>query len=192
MFRCDPTQMTPLGVAMTSPRCHTDVMELQLFVDELRGQLLASAENGGDESRAVAQRMSATIDAAAHLVLLEAISAAADEITLELAPGSVQVRLRGRDPEFAVTIPSEQPAQAAVPALAPVASLAQDTDDGGTARITLRLSETLKSRVEEAATNDSLSVNAWLVRAIATATDVSPPSAPSAPTSGQSYTGWVR
>jgi hypothetical protein len=167
-------------------------MDLQSFVDELRGQLLAAAENGGDESRAVAQRMSATIDAAAHLVLLEAISAAANEITLELAPGSVQVLLRGRDPEFAVTIPPEQPAQTAAPALAPVATLTQDTDDGGTARITLRLSETLKGRVEEAATNDSLSVNAWLVRAITTATDASPPSARSAPTSGQSYTGWVR
>ena len=35
-------------------------------------------------------------------MLLEALSAAADEITRELAPGSVEVRLRAGDPEFVV------------------------------------------------------------------------------------------
>ena len=38
-------------------------------------------------------------------MLLDALSSAADEITRELAPGSVEVRLRGREPQFAVTPP---------------------------------------------------------------------------------------
>ncbi|MFV2083259.1 hypothetical protein [Micromonospora sp. LOL_021] len=37
------------------------------------------------------------------MTLLDALSAAADEITRDLAPGSVELRLRGRDPHFVVT-----------------------------------------------------------------------------------------
>lgn len=167
-------------------------MNLQSYVDDVREQLLHAAENSGEESLAVAERLTASIDSVVRLVLLEAISAATDEITLDLAPGSVEVRLRGRDPEFAVSVPTEQtePTQSVV---APVLQVsATDTDDGGTARITLRLSEALKVRVEEAANRDALSVNAWLVRAVSAATDGSPPAHSTAPTSGQSFTGWVR
>lgn len=162
-------------------------MDLQPFVDEVREQLLQAAENSGEESRAAAQRMTASIDSAVRLVLLEAISAATDEITLDLAPGSVEVRLRGRDPEFAVDLP-EPPA----PTASTAPQLAPESDDSGTARITLRLSEALKVRVEEAANREGLSVNAWLVRALSSATDGSAPRAAPAPTSGQSFTGWVR
>lgn len=161
-------------------------MELQGFIDELREQLLAAAEHGGEQSRAAAERMTASIDSTARLVLLDAISAAAEEITVDLAPGSVEVRLRGRDPEFAVTLPAEP---AAFPTQAPRQA---ETDDSGTARITLRLSETLKLRVESAASRQALSVNAWMVRAIASAADGSPTAAPTSPSMGQSFTGWVR
>lgn len=167
-------------------------MNLQLFVDDVREQLLQAAENSGEESRAVAQRMTASIDSAVRLVLLAAISAAADEITLDLAPGSVEVRLRGRDPEFAVTVPPDQgePSQSAVATAARQPVL--ETDDGGAARITLRLSEALKIRVEDAASREALSVNAWLVRALTAATDGTAPPAPTARTQGQTFTGWVQ
>ena len=36
-------------------------------------------------------------------MLLDALSAAADEITRELAPGSVELRLRAGEPDFVVT-----------------------------------------------------------------------------------------
>lgn len=166
-------------------------MHLQPFIDELREHVLAAAENSGEDSRAIAERMTATIDAAAHLVLLEALSVAADEITVDLAPGSVEVRLRGRDPEFAVTVPpsSVQTPPVPAPAVNPVTS---EGDDGGTARVTLRLPDALKQRIEEAAVHEALSVNAWLVRVIAnSATGQSSPSLPP-PTTGQSFTGWVR
>ena len=167
-------------------------MELQTYVDDVRDQLLTAAENSGDESRLAAERMTATIDSALRLALLEAVSAAADDITVELAPGSVEVRLRGRDPEFAVTVPntpSIQPAPPTVPAAAVPAPV--DTDDGGTSRITLRLPDLLKGRIEAAAEAEGLSVNGWLVRALTAATSAAVP--PPAPThaSGRSFTGWV-
>ena len=80
-----------------------------------------------------------------RLALLEALSAAADEITRDLAPGSVYVRLRGREPSFVVTPPLT--ASFAEPETDPVGNLllaAQD-DDGAMARINFRLAETLKA-----------------------------------------------
>src|SRR6476659_4578098 len=81
-------------------------MDLERFVEPIRRQLLVSAEAGGDETRAVAERLTAPLDAAIRLAVQDALSAAADAITCELAPGSVEVRLRGRDLEFVVTPPS--------------------------------------------------------------------------------------
>lgn len=165
-------------------------MNLEPFVADVREQLLTAAANGGEEARAAAERMTATIDSALHLALLEALSAAADEITLEMAPGSVQVRLRGRDPEFAVALPTDHPAPR-LPTTAPLAQTAPDAEETGAARITLRLPEPLKLRVEEAAGREGLSVNAWLVRALSAATDVAG-SQPTQPSAGdQSFTGWV-
>lgn len=165
-------------------------MNLQLYIDDVREQLLTAAENSGEESRQAAERMTATIDSALRLVLLEAVSAAADEITLDLAPGSVEVRLRGRDPEFAVALPAEHQAPL-LPTAAPPTQSAPEADESGPARITLRLSELLKLRVEEAAGRESLSVNAWLVRALAAATDVNRRAPAPLSASGQAFTGWV-
>ena len=91
---------------MVSRWCHSGVMDLAPYVHDLQQHLAVAAEAGGEESRVVAERLSAPLEAATRLVLLEALSAAAGEITRELAPGSVDVRLRGRDPEFVVASPS--------------------------------------------------------------------------------------
>ena len=156
-------------------------MNLQPYVDSVREQLITAAANSGNDSRETAQRMTATIDAALRLALLEALAAAADEITLELAPGSVEVRLRGREPEFAVSLPTPEPiAQQQAP----------EIDESGSARITLRLSDSLKQRIEDVASGQNQSVNAWIVRTLSAATDKSPRPR-FIPVSGQSYTGWV-
>ncbi|MGK5556585.1 hypothetical protein ACSNOI_33740, partial [Actinomadura kijaniata] len=80
-------------------------MNLSSYVESLRRELAVAAAAGGDEARALAERLAAPLDSTARLVLLEALSDAADEITRELVPGSVEVRLRGRDPEFVVRRP---------------------------------------------------------------------------------------
>ena len=66
-------------------------MELEQYVTDLQRQLVSSAEHGGDDTRAVAERLASGLDAATRLVLLDALSAAVGEITRDLAPGSVDV-----------------------------------------------------------------------------------------------------
>lgn len=186
-------------------------MDLAPYVDQLRRELAIAAEAGSEDARALAERLTAPLESAARLVLLEALSAAAGEITRDLAPGSVDVRLRGRDPDFVVTpppadlSPEEAPRSGLRSALAsavedtmgvrpPVPPALPEADEGGTSRVTLRLPEHLKARVEEAAGRAGLSVNAWLVRA-ATAvleSDDRHRSGRPAPRGGQRYTGWVR
>jgi hypothetical protein len=171
-------------------------MELDRYVADLRGHLAAAAESGGEDVRAVAERLGAALDAAARLVLLEALSDAASEITRELAPGAVDVRLRGRDPELVVSRPAGTGFAEAAPAsgLAAAGALAAEAaDDTATSRTTLRLPDQLKARVDRAAADDGLSVNSWLVRAIAAALEPkNRRTAQRGSRSGDSFTGWVR
>lgn len=81
-------------------------MDLTPYVDDFRHELVVAADAGGDEARALAQRLTAPLETAARLTLLNALSAAMGEVTRDLAPGcSVAVQLRGLDPEFVVTPP---------------------------------------------------------------------------------------
>ncbi len=80
-------------------------MDLTSYVATLQNELAVAAGAADEDARALAERLTASLDSATRLVLLEALSAAADEITRELAPGSVEVRLRGRNPSFVVTPP---------------------------------------------------------------------------------------
>jgi hypothetical protein len=182
---------------------HHGAMDLRLYVEDIHRQLLTTAEAGGDETRALAERLIAPLDAAIRLALQDALSAAAEEITCELAPGSVELRLRGRDPEFVVT-----PA----PAARPAADLAEDGgdltspvsvtspvtsegDEGGMSRINLRMPDQLKTRIEHAAGRDGLSLNAWIVRVTAAAVERGETVHRSEPRGGRStdrYQGWAR
>lgn len=188
-------------------------MDLTPYIDDLRRALAVAAETGGEDARTLAERLVAPLESAARLALLEALSAAADEITRDLAPGAVEVRLRGRDPDFVVTPPpADRPSEDASegglrkalagaievttgvrPPVPPVPPEAEE--GGGTSRITLRLPEHLKPRIDEAARREGLSANAWLVRAVAAALETGagdPRSAQGGRPFGRRYTGWVR
>jgi hypothetical protein len=169
-----------------------DVMKLEPFVDTLARELLTAAEFGGDETRKVAERLTAPLDAATRLVLLEALSTAAGEITLELAPGSVDLRLRGRDPEFVVTLLPQPSDAEQLPTNLGNPEAAPEGGDGGAARITLRLTEQTKLRIEKAAAKEGLSVNAWLGKVIARTLDGHDVHSGRGPPSGRRFTGWVR
>jgi len=162
-------------------------MELGTYVTDLQRQLVDAAENGSDDTRAVAERLAAGLDAATRLVLLDVLSAAVGEITRDLAPGSVDLRLRGREVEFVVT----QPVAEGDSDDAPTASI--DLDDASTSRTTLRLPDALKARVDDAAAADGLSVNTWLVRAVAAA--LQPKQRRSTQRTlrtGDNFAGWAR
>jgi len=168
-------------------------MQLEPFVEAIQRQLTTAAETGGDEARALAAQLAASLDSAARLALQEALAAAASEITCELAPGSVEVRLRGRDPEFVVVPPTtDSPDRTERERLPP--SIALDADEAATARINLRVPERLKVRIEAAASAAGLSVNAWLVRVTALAADGARSDSPDerAFKDAQHYRGWAR
>ena len=158
-------------------------MDLQPYVDSVRHELTVAAAAGGAEAEALADRLSAPLESAIRLALLEALSEAAEHITRELAPGSAEVRLRGRDPQFTVTAGVEELPDESV--LAPPES----DDDGGTWRVTLRLPENLRAGVDAAARRDGLSVNAWPVRAVTAA--LGAPRRARVNTD-KSFSGWVR
>jgi hypothetical protein len=184
-------------------------MELESYVAALRQEFALAAEAAGDEAKAVAERLIVPLESSVRLALLEALSAAADEITRDLAPGSVHVRLRGREPQFVVTPAPAEPfaepfaeAAPAAPPSGPALPRAPAGDDGAMARVNFRLPEHLKGRIEQAADRAGLSVNGWLVRAAAAALDgdaalgpaaLGPAAAPRrAASSGQHFKGWVR
>ncbi|MDH6281045.1 hypothetical protein M2284_000502 [Rhodococcus sp. LBL1] len=174
-------------------------MDLTPYVTALQNDLAVAAEAGGPEARAIAERLTAPLDSAVRLALLDALSAAANEITRDLAPGSVDLRLRGREPGFVVTPPPAPAAfdEAAAPREAPTAPSTRpaDVEDGPMTRINLRLSQDLKDRVEDAARAAGLSVNAWLVRAATSGLDENTTTRRPerrAPTGGDRFTGWVR
>jgi hypothetical protein len=180
-------------------------MELTQYVENLRRELTTAAGVGGEEARALADRLLAPLDAAVRLTLLEVLSAAADEISAELVPGSVDVRLRGAAAAFVVTPP---PADDAGPTAAedPAAGRPVDVrlplgegDEAAMVRINLRLPANLKALIEDAAAGGGISVNAWIVRAAAAGlAGEGRRAARPAPANqsdrvvGESFSGWVR
>lgn len=133
-------------------------METLPHVEAIRGDLAAMVA-GDEQATAVAERLGRALESSLQLRLLDALGEAAAELSSQLPAGHVEVRLAGRDVQLVMVAPPEE---------AP--SPAQD-DEGGTARLTLRMPDSLKSRVEAAAEAEGRSVNAWLVSAVTAAVD---------------------
>jgi hypothetical protein len=150
-------------------------MQLQRFVDSLKADLTAVAELGDEETAEAASRLVVTLQASLGLRLLDALSEAALELTEKLPSGHVEVRLTGPDPELVYV--SEEVGEA------PVAGAVE----GSSARITLRLPESLKAGVEVAAAREGVSVNTWIVRALSRVSSAAP-----ATQSGNRLTGYAR
>src|SRR5919202_2174565 len=115
-------------------------MDLTSYVNNLGREFATLAEAGGEESRALVERLTGSLESAIRMTLLDALSAAADEITRDLAPGSVELRLRGRDPNFVVTTPPAEPLELVAKDAAATVDDAPDSDlliaeDGPAARI---------------------------------------------------------
>jgi hypothetical protein len=170
-------------------------MDLTPYVGNLRHELVAAAENGTEEVRVIAERLIATLESATRLTLLDALAAAADEISRDLAPGSVDLRLRGRDPHFVVTTAQgnddTDDGYPAAPAAHEQVPVPVNGKDGAIARINFRPPEHLKLRIDDAAAREGLSVNAWLVRVTTAAAENDNSTPRSSTRRGQNHTGWV-
>jgi hypothetical protein len=140
-------------------------MELSDYVEKLRGELTSITRFAGEDVARAAELLTETLESSVRLTLLDVLSAAAADITARLGDAAVEVRLADGEPTFVVlTAPEdegyEEPAQAA-----------GADPDAGTARLTLRLPDPLKTRIEAAAARDGTSVNTWLVRVAGRALD---------------------
>jgi len=182
-------------------------MDITPYVESLRQDLAAAAEAGGPEARAAAERLALALDPAVRLALMDALSQAAAEITAELPAGSVDVRLRGREPELVVDVPTMPLPVPPPPPAPPSPEDAPEVDeDDAVARITLRLPESLKYKAEELATKGGHSLNSWIVNVLRAATqdravevDIDLSSFPFVPRAGgavrsrgtKRMTGWV-
>ena len=129
-------------------------MELDPYVATLRDHLLAAAAVGGDAATAAAQRLVVSLEAAARLALIEALSHAADDLTTQIVPGTVELRLRGGDPQLVVRLPDQRfeaprlpedltPAGAASAASGEGSANDPGGPEGAVSRISLRLPDHL-------------------------------------------------
>src|SRR5215469_13786406 len=140
-------------------------MDISPHVEALRQDLTRAAEVGGIEVEVAAERLLGALEPAMRLALMDLLSQAAAEISEQLPGVAIDVRLKGREPEFAVSGAPPQPAPEPAPTAAP-ADEPQDADaDDGVTRITLRLPEALKTRAEALAASRGQSLNTWLVAA---------------------------
>jgi hypothetical protein len=139
-------------------------MELDMLLSQVRDQLSAAAALGDERTREIAGGLATAVGPAVRLAIITALGAAADEVTAALIdyPGSPAVAL-GLDGER-IRVDVHAAASAEPPPAAP-----RPDDSDASARISLRLPESLKADVEEAAARDGISVNAWLVRAASAA-----------------------
>lgn len=145
---------------MALDRHQIDVIltRVQIHVDAITRDLVATASALGDDTAAESLgRLADAVAPAIRLRLIDVLSEATVSLNGQLGAGHVEVRLVGRDPELVYVAEPETPDEPPAPG--------HDLS----ARLTLRLPESLKTGLEEAAAREGVSANAWIVRALARA-----------------------
>lgn len=147
-------------------------MNLNDTGDRVRAQLVAAAALGDERTREIAAALAHTVDSAVRMAVIEALSRASTELAGALADAAtlqggswepeISVQLDGDRLGFAIAV--SQPVTGPVPAADPVDAPELADRGDSTARISLRLSESLKAAIERAADRAEISVNSWLVR----------------------------
>ncbi len=135
-------------------------MQMSLTVDAVRSDVAAIGELGDETVADVAERIAALLARALPARLLELLTSVAADVSAELPEGRLEVRVRGDDVDLVYV--DEEPGAPSV------------GDDELSARISLRLSEGLKARVEDGAGRESLSVNSYIVRLLERGTSQRP------------------
>ena len=145
-------------------------MDLSPYIESVRVGVVNASSLADEQTQHVAERLGTAMESSTRLALIQALSDAAGTISAELAPSSVELRMVGNDPDFVVSVqtPDAEPTlllrepdsegEAGSPSL--------ETEDEPVARITLRLPQSVKARVDEMASSEGISTNAWLIRAV--------------------------
>jgi hypothetical protein len=127
-------------------------MQIDGYIQALREDLVRVASLGDETTSRAAELLSVAIEASLARRLQDVLAEAALELNAQLDAAHVEVRIAGRDPELVLVRED--------------GSISDPVDEAFSARITLRLPESLKQRVESAATREGASVNTWLVQAL--------------------------
>jgi hypothetical protein len=136
-------------------------MNLTIVLEGIQEDLRGLAELGDERSAQIARRLSEALSSNLRLKLFDLLSQVAVELSSKLPSGHIEVRLAGQEPELVFVDSTGDPA-------------GSTAGEELSARISLRLPESLKLAVEKAADREGVSTNAWLVRAIARATESRP------------------
>jgi hypothetical protein len=128
-------------------------MQIDGYLQALREDLARVAAVGDESTARAAGLLAVALEASLGRRLQEALGEAALELSGQLESGRVEVRIAGGDPEL-VYVRDEE------------AAAAEPADEAFSARITLRLPESLKTRLEAAAAVHGVSVNTWLVQVL--------------------------
>jgi hypothetical protein len=129
-------------------------MQIDGYVQAIREDLARVAALGDETTARAAELLAVALESSIGRRLQEALGEAALELSGQLDSGRVEVRIAGGDPELVLV--REEEAEAAP----------EVGDDQRLARITLRLPEPMKQRIEESAARDGVSVNTWIVQAL--------------------------
>jgi HicB family len=154
-------------------------MQIDGYVQALREDLARVAAIGDESTARAAELLSVALESAVGRRLLEALGEAALELNSQLEDGRVEVRFAGGDPEL-VLVRDEADA------------VAEPADEAFTARITLRLPESLKTRLDAAAAGAGVSANTWLVQALQRQLEARPSSGGTSASSRRRLTGYGR
>ena len=152
-------------------------MQIDGYVQAIREDLARVAAVGDESTARAAELLSVALESAIGRRLLEALGEAALELSSQLDDGRVEVRFAGGDPELVLVRDEDAPAP-------------EPADEAFTARITLRLPESLKLRLEAIASQHGMSVNTWVVHALVRAGETRPSSGGSS--SRRRLTGYGR
>jgi HicB family len=140
-------------------------MQIDGLIQALREDLVRVAALGDENTSRAADLLSVAIEASLGRRMQDALAEAALELNDQLESAHVELRVAGRDLQLVlVREDGTAPEQA---------------DEAFSARITLRLPESLKQRVESAAAREGASVNTWLVQALQRAVESRRPSSSS-------------
>lgn len=166
-------------------------MDIARYTKQLQGQLAAAAKAGSPAAQEAAEHLAAALEPAARLMVAELLADATDEISQALAPGSIDVRVRGKKATFTVDVASGAQTQADADDEAQIlADVAAAAEDDATTRTTIRLPEALKLRAQDAANARGVSLNTWMTRAVSLYLTPGPKSRRGR--AAAYYTGWSR
>jgi hypothetical protein len=127
-------------------------MQIDGHIQALREDLVRVAAVGDEATTRAADLLSVAIEASLQRRIQDVLTEAALELNAQLDGAHVEVRIAGRDPELVLVRED--------------GSVPEPVDEAFSARITLRLPESLKQRIESAAAREGASVNTWLVQAM--------------------------